>query len=253
MSRARQRCEPRFLKTSSRYWYRMTRALWCAVVLLVLLGVGAAIERSAHVADSVARFEPARSAIMDALGRDDPLVLQRPADIDRFDRRFGHHPVLALLHVVPGGVFLALAPFQFVSALRRRYVAVHRWSGRILIVAAVVSVLSSFYFGLLIPFGGAGEAVAIAVFGGVFLLAIGRAFVAIRRRQIARHREWMIRAFAIAIGISSVRVMGAVLDVALTPAGLGPDTLFVLSIWTGWLLTACGAEAWIRQTRAHSV
>lgn len=221
-------------------------AIWCLVLPLVVLGVAAAYGRMVFVADFASRAEPVRAHALRSLGRNDPLASQRPAEVARFDRRYGDHPVMALLHVVPAGLFLALAPLQFLPPLRRRYVAVHRWSGRVLIVLAFVSASSALYFGLLMPFGGVSEAIAIAVFAGVFLVAIAGAYLAIRRGQVARHREWMLRAFAVAIGISTVRVVGAVLDVALTPAGLRADQVFVISIWTGWILTLGTAESWIR-------
>lgn len=94
----------------------------------------------------------------------------------------------------------------------------------------------------LMPFGGPGEAAAIAFFGGLFLVAVSRGFVAIRSHQVDRHREWMIRAFAIAIGIATGRVVSAVFDIALTPVGLEPKSLFVLSLWTGWAVTLGAGE-----------
>lgn len=59
----------------------------------------------------------------------------------------------------------------------------------------------------------------------------------------------MIRAFAVGIGISTVRVVMIVLDFALTPAGFHPKEIFVLGIWTGWVITVGAAELWIRYTR----
>ena len=59
----------------------------------------------------------------------------------------------------------------------------------------------------------------------------------------------MIGVFAIAIAISSVRVVGVVLDAALTPTGVRPPDIFVLSVWTGWVITLAVAELWIRYTR----
>jgi hypothetical protein len=35
----------------------------------------------------------------------------------------------------------------------------------------------------------------------------------------------------------------------LTPAGLPPPELFVLSLWTGWTVTLAAGELWIRYTR----
>ena len=165
------------------------------------------------------------------------------------DGKFAAHPVVTRLHVVPGGLFLLFAPLQFSVRIRRRYPRLHRWSGRILLPLALISVATGLYFGLVMPFGGPGEAVAIALFGALFLTAMARGYLAIRRHQVERHREWMVRVFAIALAISTVRVVGAVLDITLTPAGFPPARLFVLSVWTGWVITVGAAELWIRHTR----
>ena len=101
------------------------------------------------------------------------------------------------------------------------------------------------------PFGGLGEAVAIALFGVTLLIAIVVAFVAIRHGQIARHREWMIRVFAFAIAISTIRIAFGAIDAALTPSGYPPPDQFVLSVWAGWIVTLAAAEAWIRYTRGR--
>lgn len=199
--------------------------------------------------DFATRADPYREQLLQSFGRPDPFVSQRAAELDRFDGRFAAHPRLTLLHLVPGGLVLVLAPFQFSSRVRRRHLRLHRWSGRVLLASAVILSLSALFFGLLMPYGGPAEAAATALFGGVFLLALGRAFVAIRRREVARHREWMIRAFAIAIGVSTVRFVMPVLDLTLTPAGLRPPALFALSLWIGWAITLGAAELWIRYTR----
>jgi len=225
------------------------RAVWCVVAFLALLGVLAAVGRGLFVADLVRRAEPARQQLLHALGRDEPQVVRRAAEVARFDGRFAAHPHVARLHVLAGGVLLAFAPFQFSSTVRRRYLGLHRWSGRILLLAAAGTALSGLYFGVLVPYAGWGETTAIVLIDGLFLTAVSRAFIAIRRHQVARHREWMIRAFAIGIGISTVRVVGGVLDVVLTPSGVPPQQIFVLSIWTGWALTLGAAELWIRRTR----
>lgn len=226
--------------------------LWCTVALLAAIGVGAAIGRSVFRSDLATRADPFRQQLLHSFHREDPFAPQRAAELRRFDGRFASHPLLTLLHILPGGVFLILAVFQFSSRIRNRHIRFHRWSGRVLVLAAFVAGLTALYFGLVLPFGGRSEALPIAVFGCLFLIAISRAFIAIRRHQVFRHREWMIRAFAIAIAISTVRVVGAVLDVALTPAGVPPVEIFVLSLWTGWIVTLGAAELWIRYTRPRA-
>jgi len=225
------------------------RALWCGVALLVLVGMGATIGRGVFHADFATRADPVRQQVLAALHREDPLASKRPEELDRFDGRFAADPFVTMLHILPGGLFLILAPLQFSSRIRSRHIRFHRWSGRILVGAAIVTAPAGLYFGLLMPYGGLGEATATVFFGGLFVFSVGRAFVAIRRGQVARHREWMIRAFAIAIGISTVRVVGTAFDIVLTPAGLPPPEVFALSLWTGWTVTLAAGELWIRYTR----
>jgi len=227
--------------------------LWCAVALLTGIGVAAVIARGLYPADFGARLDPLRTQLMDLLDREDPYALHRAEEVEQFDRRFAAHPVMTRLHILPGGLFLLLAPLQFSSRIRSRHIRFHRWSGRVLMLAAFVTALSGLYFGLLMPFGGPAEAAAIALFGGLLLIAVIRGLLAIRSGQVALHREWMIRAFALGIAISTVRVVAPVVDYALTPAGFRSWEMFALSVWLGWLLTLGAAEAWIRYTRPSSL
>lgn len=232
---------------------RAAQGLWCAVVLLVAIGVAASVGRCVFLPDFVARMEPVRQDILQRLGIHDPYVLERAAAQVRFDGRFAAHPRATLLHIVPGGLFLLFAPLQFSSRVRNRHLTFHRWSGRLLALAAVTAASTGLYFGLLMPFAGTHESLPIALFGGLLLYSTSKAVVAIRSRQVARHREWMIRAFALALAISTVRIVGAVLDLTLTPAGLAPGPAFVVAIWTGWVITLVAAELWIRYTRSRQV
>ena len=223
--------------------------LWCGVILLSAIGVAAAISRGVFLEDFGTRADPLRERFLDVLGLSDPHASQRPEDLRRFDSRFADHPILTVLHILPGGIILVLAPLQFSSRIRSRHIRFHRWSGRFLVAAGLVAGVSALFFGLRVPFGGFGERSATAVFGGLFLFAVVRAFVAIRRHDVECHREWMIRAFAIAAGTATVRLVGPVWDIALTPAGYRAPAIFALSLWSGWGFTAAVAELWIRHTR----
>jgi len=227
------------------------RVLFSACVgFLVVLGVVAAYGRSVHLNDWLSRMEPPRAEAFARLHVVDPFASDRPADVERLDRKFGDHPRLTLLHTVPGGLFLAFALLQFSTRLRARWISVHRWSGRLLIAAAFAATVPTYYFGVMRPYGGPWEAVAIVLFGIMFLGFLIVAYLAIRRGDVTRHREWMIRAFAVALGISTVRVVGLVFDFVFTPAGLRPPVIFVLSIWAGWFITVGAAELWLWRTRA---
>jgi hypothetical protein len=85
--------------------------------------------------------------------------------------------------------------------------------------------------------------------GTLFLVAIVRAFRAIRRRDPVRHREWMLRAFGVMVAVPATRVMGAILDVAFAPTGISSASLFVVDLWITWPLVIGTTEWWIRYTR----
>ena len=223
--------------------------VYAATALLVAVGIFAGIARTVYLDDLVKRVEPLRLRALDARGITDPRAGERALEVAVIDDRFGSHRAATLLHVLAGTLFLGLVPLQFSSRIRRRYLAFHRWSGRVLVVTGIVTTIAGMYFGVLMPFAGIPEAIVIGLVGMFFLFAICTAFIAIRRRDVARHRTWMIRTFAVAMGISTVRLVSIPLDLAMTPWGFSTRTIFVVSLWCGWILTAAGAELWLAHTR----
>jgi uncharacterized membrane protein YozB (DUF420 family) len=53
--------------------------------------------------------------------------------------------------------------------------------------------------------GGANETAATTLFAVLFLFFLAMGFWNIRQRRIVRHREWMIRAFGVSLGIATTR------------------------------------------------
>ena len=215
-------------------------ALWCGVAMLAALGVAAAIGRAASVASGGLTYDQIQQLL--------PAEMVREAF--EFDGWFAAHPVLTFLHVLLGSIFLILSPFQFSSRLRNRYVRFHRWSGRVLVLVALPVGLSGLVLAALFPYGGPAAASAAFVAGAFFLVALTQAFLAIRRRDVARHREWMIRVFSIGLGIATVRIVGLLLF-AITGARFQDMAGF--SFWGGWVSTFAAAELWIRHTRPRRV
>jgi uncharacterized membrane protein len=218
--------------------------IWVATVVLCLIGVTAAVNRGVSVADAGARVEATH--VFDALG-----VQISPADSANMaltDYRFGQRPSLTRVHVGTGGLFLLLAPLQFWRRLRNSRRTVHRWLGRLLLMVLIASMLASVPFGILAPYAGAPEGVIVTI---VALLSVGgaaRAYWAIRSQRVDLHREWMLRVFALAVGIASVRIVDLVLVVLILPF-VSSVTIFVVSLWLGWGLTLAGVEWWIVKTR----
>src|SRR3981189_3754529 len=90
-------------------------------------------------------------------------VLLSPPEHPRFaagaplDASFAARPSLTLLHILPAALFIVLMPLQFVSRIRTRYLAWHRWSGRLLIVLGFIVGTSALAMSYMTPIGGANE------------------------------------------------------------------------------------------------
>jgi len=176
------------------------------------------------------------------------VEMQRvPPPTDAFGVRYVDHPVLALIHFIPGLVFIVCAPLQFVPAIRRERISIHRANGRMLVVLAAISGLFALVVAFALPaFGGLLTQVATVVFGTLFLGALWRAVWHIRRKEVSGHREWMIRVFAIGLAVATIR---GVVALAQLFTGLTMEEVFGASFWIGLSLNAAVAEWWIRQTR----
>lgn len=228
---------------------RLVVLTWAGFVWLLLLGVVAAALRASHVGDLYGLLEPLRNTILEALGAAEPNPARHAAATARLDGKFAAHAMATRVHVGLGALFFVLVPLQFSTSIRARYLALHRWSGRLIIVLALISGLGGLYFGVLHPVAGPFERLIVGVVGTWFIVAIIVAYVSIRRGRTAAHREWMLRAIGAALGVSTVRLAAIPLDVVLTSYGATPEVVLLHSFWSGWVIMLLAAEWWIRRTR----
>lgn len=158
-----------------------------------------------------------------------------------FDRRYAENPVLAYLHILPGAVFLLGAPFQISHRFRSANYDRHRRVGRVVLTAGLVSGAMAVVVGVVMPFGGLAETSASTVFGIYFVTALVLAYRAIRSRRIADHRRWMIRAFALGVGVGLIRVVIGVGEAL----GIGIADSFGAAFWIAFVVMAAVAEIWL--------
>jgi hypothetical protein len=97
--------------------------------------------------------------------------------------------------------------------------------------------ITAIVFGTLFPFGGLSEASATVVFGAYFVTALIIAFIAIRDRDVTRHRRWMIRAFAIGLAIATIRIWIVLFQVF---GVLSFENSFGVAFWLSFVLHARG-------------
>ncbi len=151
---------------------------------------------------------------------------------------------------MPGLLFVVLGPLQFSHTLRERHLQWHRWSGRIVLLCGMVIGVSALVMSFGMPaIGGVNQAAATTLFALFFLFALGNAFRHILRREIALHREWMIRAFSIGLAVATIRPIVGIFFATSRSTGLTPYEFFGTAFWIGFVLHLIAAEAWINRTR----
>jgi 4-amino-4-deoxy-L-arabinose transferase-like glycosyltransferase len=90
--------------------------------------------------------------------------------------------------------------------------------------------------------GGANETAATTLFAVLFLFFLAMGFWNIRQRRIARHREWMIPAFGVSLGIATTR---PIVGVFFAARRLSPQEFFGTAFWLGFTITLLAAETWV--------
>ena len=206
---------------------RLHRVMWSGVILLCLIGAGVVIRRIAALA------HPPQNV---------------PAQFAGLDEAFAKRPALTLLHVVPALVLVTLIPFQFSRSFRSRHLRAHRWMGRAAMILSVIIGLSALAL-LRDPIGGALEVSCILFFDALFLFSLAKAFIHIRRCEIALHREWVIRAMSVALGVATVRPIMGIFFATSRLTGMTPHEFFGIAFWIGFSITYVAGELWIRYTR----
>jgi len=167
------------------------------------------------------------------------------------DAGFARHETLTIIHIIPGLLFMLLAPLQFVKRIRVRRPALHRWIGRTVVGLGMVIGGSALVMSPQMAIGGPTETAATTLFGCVFLFAMIRGFIYIRRGNRRLHREWMIRAFAIGMAVATIRPIVGVFFATSRLTHLTPHDFFGVAFWLGFTIQFLIAEMWIRYTRSH--
>jgi hypothetical protein len=170
------------------------------------------------------------------------------AEITPDNERFFASPGPVAVHIVTVSVYAFLGAFQFAPRFRARRRGWHRVAGRLLVLCGLLGALSGLWMTLFYPradnVGDLLTAIRLVV-GSAWILFLVLGFIAIRRRDFARHRAWMIRAYALAVGADTQAVTQVPWVVA---AGELDKLSNALAMFAGWAINLAVAEWIIRRS-----
>ena len=157
---------------------------------------------------------------------------------------FEAHSVAVHTHVFASAVALALGPFQFSSTIRARRITVHRWLGRFyLVVGVLLGGFAGLYMSLN-AFGGPAARLGFGCLALAWLFTGLCAYRAVRARDLASHRRWMVRNFALTFAAVTLRLY---LPVPLI-AGVAFEAAYPVIAWLCWVPNIMLAELFFNRT-----
>ena len=162
------------------------------------------------------------------------------------DARFPGFPAALVVHIVGAGTYALAGAFQLVPRLRRRHLAWHRRAGRLLVVAGLLVAGSALWLTLCYPpKPGTGDLLYVfrLAFGSGMAAALVLGFAAIRRHDVAAHRAWMIRAYAIGLAAGTQAFTEGFAGAVFGTGELVGD----LAKGAGWALNLAVAEWAVRR------
>jgi uncharacterized membrane protein len=164
--------------------------------------------------------------------------------------RFFASPAPILMHAAGMGLYMLLGAFQFSPGMRQRFPLWHRLSGRILVMAGLIGAIGGICMTQTYPSQPSNPPELYGfrmTFGLAFILCLLLGLLAIRRRDLARHRAWMMRAYAIGLGAGTT-----VFTLGVTYVFTGPpsDQTYALATAAAWMLNLTVAE-WLIHRDAH--
>ena len=178
------------------------------------------------------------------------LVGIADGDAATMDARFVQSPLPVVMHILAASLFSVLGAFQFEGDLRRAWPRWHRNAGRILVLGGLLTAATGVWMTLRYAIppplqGGLLFGVRLVVGGGM-ALALVLAVRVILQGDVAAHRAWMLRAYALGQGagtqvlfllapqlLSGQAVTGMLRDVLMTAAWLANVLVAEFVIRTG--------------------
>jgi uncharacterized membrane protein len=194
----------------------------------------------------------ALSAIPLAAGALRLVQLAGGPDLIPADHRFTGFPAALILHIVGAAVFALVGAFQFVPRFRRSHRTWHRRAGRLVAGAGLTVAGSALWLTLFYeaqPGTGALLYVLRLVFASAMAASLLLGITAIRRRDVAAHRTWMIRAYAIGLAAGTQAFTDGIAGAIFGTGELRSD----LAKGAGWVINLAVAEWAIRRpARRHN-
>jgi len=194
-----------------------------------------------HLAGTAARVVVTFLAAAIALYAISYLILREKVFPPNLVASFRARPWGIYPHALFGGIALASGAVQFWRNLPYSHPSLHRTLGKIYVIAATITGIAGLYMSFF-AYGGGIPRLGFALLAVSVLTATSIAYQMIRQRDIAAHRRWMLRSFALIFAAVTLRIELPIL-ISLFRAF---DPAYAIVAWLCWVPNLAVTEIYIR-------
>lgn len=151
------------------------------------------------------------------------------------------HQTAITLHILGGVIALAVGPFQFLHRVRTKRPQIHRWLGRLYLVGILLGGVCGLYMATY-AYAGIISSLGFAILAILWLTTGFLAYRTIRAGDVAAHRRWMIRNFALTFAAVTLRI-----ELGFLIMLFGFETGYQMVAWLCWIPNLLVAEAIIQR------
>ncbi|MFY0604692.1 MAG: DUF2306 domain-containing protein [Flavobacteriaceae bacterium] len=134
------------------------------------------------------------------------------------------------IHISFGGIALLIGWLQFSKKLRRKYIRLHRWIGKIYIGSVLLSGPGGFYIAFYAT-GGLSPMLGFSIGAVLWVLLTILGYTTIRKGKVAAHKKWMMYSYAGTFGAVTLRLW---LPILILIYGNFSDA-YQLVAWLSWV------------------
>jgi uncharacterized membrane protein len=153
-----------------------------------------------------------------------------------------------LLHVVGGIAALTVGLAQLWLGLTNRTAGPHRVLGKVYVGAVGIAGIAGFYLAMTIsgnvPYGTGLFTLCVA-----WVITTSMAVIAIRKRDVLQHREWMMRSYAVTFAFVIFRIS---VETLISWQGVEPRDAQGVMAWASWAVPLFLLEPFLQLRRARS-
>ncbi len=150
-----------------------------------------------------------------------------------------HYKIAFFTHVYTSIFLMIFGAFQFSNYIQRKYIKLHRISGRIyvgilLLLSGPSGLVMSYYAN-----GGLVAQVSFLLLSTFWMLFTFLSLYFILKKQVIKHQKFAIRGFALTLSAISLRLFKYLLVFFFEPL---PMDAYRIAAWSGWTFNLLVAE-----------